>query len=199
MLIGGGRAFGPRPKGPDGWKRKVNRKEERLGLQVALSDKWRRGDLSIVENLGMLLPSTSLLHSGLASNGWVDSLFILGTQRAAELEESKRWFELSSRNLGSVALVGDATKLGIWELVKHRKVIIELSAVDEVIKRLDPETLWDLEAQSMDDLEKQLERMSTEEEDDEEQEEELDEKELAAIEAEMEAASLDLGGQVSKP
>ena len=45
MLTGGGRAFGPRPKGPDGWTRKINRKEEQLGLRVGLSEKWRSGDL----------------------------------------------------------------------------------------------------------------------------------------------------------
>lgn len=143
MLTGGGRAFGPRPKGPDGWKRKVNRKEERLGLAVGFSDKWRRGDLAIVESLGMDLTSTRLLASRLASRGWADALFVKSAgERSLEEAKESNFFNLSSANLSSVTIVSDPSKLGIWDILKRRKIVMELSAVDEVIKRLDPENNW---------------------------------------------------------
>jgi large subunit ribosomal protein L4 len=140
MLIGGGRAFGPRPKGPDGWKLKVNRKEERLGLAVGLSDKWRGGDLSIVESFGMDIPSTATLATRLSCRGWSDALFILASPDAADgLSREKQCFEKSLANLPNVGIVTDISTMGIWEIIKRKKVIIELSAVDEVIKRLDPD------------------------------------------------------------
>lgn len=164
MLTGGGRAFGPRPKGPDGWARKVNRKETRLGLRVGLSDKWRSGDLCIVENLGISESSTRSLQSRLLCRGWGDAVFVLAKERSEEAQEQKALFELASRNLTEISLVTDAADLGIWDIVKRKKVVMELSAVDEVINRLDPEGLWNRDV----------------EEDWEDEEEELDEETMAA-------------------
>lgn len=143
MLTGGGRAFGPRTKGPDGWNRKVNRKEERVGLRVGLSDKWRSGDLCVVDRLGMSQSKTRLLNERLESRGWGDALFILAKERTEEMALEKEMFEFASRNLEGLSIIDDAAELGIWEIVKRKKVIIELGAVDELIHRLDPEAMWD--------------------------------------------------------
>lgn len=151
MLIGGGRAFGPRTKGPDGWKRKLNRKEERLGLCVALSEKWRNGALSIVqfgEETGNEIPSTRMLAQKLKSRGWADAVFILGESSPSAESD---WLEKSSRNLLGVTIVKDAAKLGIWELLKRKKVIVELSALDSIVSRLDPESNWDQENEEYDE------------------------------------------------
>ena len=86
MLRGGGNAFALTPKGPDGWKREVNRKEEQLGLRVSLSDKWRAGDLAVVENIGLDEISTRILRERLATRGWTDALFILAPGTTAEKE-----------------------------------------------------------------------------------------------------------------
>ncbi|GAA6002727.1 hypothetical protein JCM10207_007646 [Rhodosporidiobolus poonsookiae] len=139
MLKGGGRAFGPRPKGPDGWKRKINRKEEQLGLRVALSEKWRAGDLAVVDKLGLDEPLTRVLGRKLASRGWQDALFV--TSLAGEVQ-SRAAFELAAGNLPDVALVTDVSDMTVWDIVKRRKVVLELEAVEDVISRVDPYGPW---------------------------------------------------------
>jgi len=68
----------------------------------------------------------------------------MGKVRSEEAQREKEMFELASRNLTDIHLITDAEEMGIWELVKRRKVIMELSAVDEIIHRVDPEALWDV-------------------------------------------------------
>ncbi|BGP12400.1 hypothetical protein JCM10213_001995 [Rhodosporidiobolus nylandii] len=139
MLKGGGRAFGPRPKGPDGWARKINRKEEQLGLRVALSEKWRAGNLAVVDKLGMGAPLTRELRQKLASRGWSDALFV--TSVVSE-DAARAAFELAAGNLPDVALVTDVKDMTVWDVVKRRKVILELEAVDDVVERVDPYGPW---------------------------------------------------------
>lgn len=143
MLKGGGHSFALTPKGPDGWSRKVNRKELQLGLRVGLSDKWRKGDLVIVDKLAWGEISTRGLGSRLKSRGWDDALFILADTATApisvEEEVDRESFILSSGNLPLIEVVDDPNDLGIWEILKRRKIVMELSAVDQVIRRLDPE------------------------------------------------------------
>lgn len=148
MLMGGGRAFGPRPKGEDGWNRKVNRKEERLGLRVSLSEKWRSGELAVVDRIAMESISTRVLNSKLGSRGWLDALFITAS---GSDDGGRKAFELSSGNLSDVALVSKIDKLGVWDIVKRKKVVIELAAIDEVIARLDPENEWGVDDEDFED------------------------------------------------
>jgi len=142
MLKGGGRAFGPRAKGPDGWKRKINRKEEQLGLRVSLSEKWRSGQLAVVEKLGLDQPSTRTLREKLVERGWTNALFITGDS-TNEIDERARWaFELSSGNLPDVAVCTNVFDMSVWDIVKRRNVILDLEAVDSVIARIDPDGPW---------------------------------------------------------
>lgn len=177
MLTGGGVSHGPRRKGPEGWTRKVNRREERLGLKVALSDKWRSGDLIVVERIGIDGVSTRNLKSRIDSRGWSEALFIFASQRSVEEMKEKRFFRLASQNLSGVMMVEDLKELGVWGVVKSRKVVIELGAVDELIARLDPETIYD-----EDDEDEEWES--------EEGEKEMEEEEMAK---ELEAALIQAG------
>lgn len=139
MLKGGGRAFGPRPKGPEGWQRKINRKEEQLGLRVSLSEKWRSGNLVVVDKLGLDEPRTRVLSQKLASRGWTDALFVTAAATGAdEGVQARAAFELAVGNIPNVALVTDVKDLTVWDIVKRRSVVVELEAVDEVIERVDP-------------------------------------------------------------
>lgn len=143
MLVGGGRAFGPRSKGPDGWKRKINRKEEQLGLRVALSEKWRTGRLSVVDQLAMEEPSTRVLKEKLAGRQWQDTLFIGANTPSPSA--GLRSFELACGNLPDVAFLDNAEDINVWEVVKRKNVVLELEAVDQLIARIDPEGPWVLE------------------------------------------------------
>lgn len=180
MLVGGGRAFGPRPKGPDGWLRKVNRKEEQLGLRVALSEKWRTGRLSVVQRLELEEgPSTRVLKEKLAGRQWLDTLFVGSALSPAPS------FELACGNLPDVAYLNDVKDLNVWEVVKRQNVVIELEAVDQVISRIDPDGGWEL-AQS---LEEELEFA--------EQEEEA-EFDAVAAEAELEAELAEAEAEIAQ-
>lgn len=143
MLRGGGNAFAKQPKGPDGWSLKVNRKEERLGLRVGLSDKWRQGRLNVVDRLAMQDASTRVLKQSLQRQDWLDSLFIVANGQDRDAQQIA--FELSSGNLTDVAVVSEIEELGVWDIVKHKNVVIEMDALDELIYRLDPDLAQDLE------------------------------------------------------
>ncbi|KAK4052915.1 54S ribosomal protein yml6, mitochondrial [Microbotryomycetes sp. JL221] len=143
MLKGGGHAFAKQPKGPDGWSLKVNNKEQRLGLRVGLSDKWRSGKLHIVDRLAMADASTRQLNKYLSKRDWLDSCFIVANGQDRDVEQIA--FELSSDNLPDVHVVSDIDQLGVWDIVKHNNVILELDAIDELIYKLDPELAQDLE------------------------------------------------------
>ncbi|KDE02302.1 hypothetical protein MVLG_07127 [Microbotryum lychnidis-dioicae p1A1 Lamole] len=145
MLKGGGRAFGKRPKGPDGWARLVNRKEERLGLSVGLSDKWRVGGLNVVEQIGMDLISTRKLNENVLRKGWSDTLFILGTKSDPLELSAQAKFELSAGNLENLSCIKQMDELKVWDIVKKRNIVVELDAVDELIHRVDPEWAWEEE------------------------------------------------------
>lgn len=162
MLVGGGRAFGLTPKGPDGWKRKVNRKEEQLGLRVGLSEKWRAGNLVVVEKLGLGEVSTRVLKGRLASRGWLDALFVLAGDPAPEDVEAREAFVLASGNLEDVAVVSEVEKLGVWEIVKRRKVVMELAAVDELIRKMDPEGRLGVEDEEYQEGELEVEELARE-------------------------------------
>lgn len=138
MLKGGGRAFGPRAKGPEGWKRKINRKEEQLGLKVSLSDKWRTGNLAVVDKLALDLPKARLLQEKLGARDWEDALFV--TARLVENERAA--FALAAGNLPTVAVVDNVDDLTVWEILRRRKVVLDLDAVDHLIERVDPEGPW---------------------------------------------------------
>ncbi|KAK4696180.1 large subunit ribosomal protein L4, partial [Phenoliferia sp. Uapishka_3] len=150
MLRGGGNAFALTPKGPDGWMRKVNRKEEQLGLRVGISDKWRSGDLVVVDKVGLEEIGTRVLRERLATRGWTDALFILNAGGDLEAKDA---FVRSAGNLPGISVVEDPSELGIWEIVKSRKVVIELDALEDLIKKCDPEGKlvaeeeWDFEGE----------------------------------------------------
>lgn len=135
MLVGGGRAFGPRPKGPDGWKLKVNHKERQLGTRVALSEKWRAGRLAVIDKAGLDVPKTRVLYEELVKREWEEALFIA---TAGEADEAREFFVRAARNLPGVKVVTDIETLSVYDIVKGKRVIMELDSVDDVIARADP-------------------------------------------------------------
>ncbi|GAA5871911.1 hypothetical protein JCM3774_000726 [Rhodotorula dairenensis] len=181
MLKGGGRAFGPRAKGPEGWKRKINRKEEQLGLKVSLSDKWRSGHLAVVDKLALDVPKTRLLQEKLGARGWEDALFVTGLLDESDNERAA--FALAAGNLPGVAVVDNVDDLTVWEILRRRNVVLEMDAVDQLIERVDPEGPWidemeeemlleaeadaaalvqaEFEALSVEEQERQLQSMAT--------------------------------------
>lgn len=123
---------------------KVNRKEERLGLRVALSEKWRAGDLAIVDRLALTTPEPKTRDLALRLKGrdWADALFVMGEREVGSQEAwEAHLFELAAGNLPRVATVTELDKLGTYDVVRQRKVVIELDALDALVARLDPDNV----------------------------------------------------------
>jgi len=55
IRVGGGVAFGPRPKD---WYHPISKKKKRLALKIALSEKAQSGQIMIIEDLSFENPST---------------------------------------------------------------------------------------------------------------------------------------------
>ena len=55
IRIGGGRAFGPKPKD---WSRKIPKKKKRLALKIALSQKAENGEIFFIDKLDFEKPET---------------------------------------------------------------------------------------------------------------------------------------------
>ena len=102
----------------------------------------------VVERLAVEEVSTRIVRERLATRGWMDALFIVGKQ-----DQEEQAFELAVGNLPDVAVVSEIDKLGVWDIVKRRKVVLELSAVDELIARLDPDNHWGVEDEEYDEEE----------------------------------------------
>jgi len=126
---GGGRAF---PKIPKDWSLGLNRKVFELGLRVALSERWRRGELTIIPETPSLpnISTRELLESisqQPLADTWKDSLFLL-----SEITDT---FGLSARNLPKVS-VKEVEDVDVYSLLQGKRVILDMKAVQQLEQRL---------------------------------------------------------------
>ncbi len=123
--VGGGIPFGPRPRD---YSIKMNRKERRLALLSALTNKVK--DMVVVEDLTLKTPKTKDLKAILAGLKLEDTNTLIIVK---ELEEN---LILASRNLQNVVLI-DASEINVLDLVAADKVLTTEDAIrkiEEVLK-----------------------------------------------------------------
>ena len=123
--VGGGIPFGPRPRD---YSIKMNRKERRLALLSALTNKAK--DMVVVEDLTLKTPKTKDLKAILAGLKLEDTNTLIIVK---ELEEN---LILASRNLQNVVLI-DASEINVLDLVAADKVLTTEDAIrkiEEVLK-----------------------------------------------------------------
>lgn len=114
MLRGGAHAFAKEPKGPHGWDRAINRKEEALAVRHALSARWREGKLDVVDRVQMRGSSkTRELRDRLASRGWLDALFVF---RSTTTDPVTRLAPATSRPTAAPPPVITGEDLALFEL-----------------------------------------------------------------------------------
>ena len=121
-IVGGGRAFGPRPRD---YSFKLNKKVKRLARVSALSYKVKEEKLIVVEDFNFENPKTKNMVKVLGDLklGEKKSLFVLNCQDNFVL--------LSARNISSVS-VTDAKSVNTYGILRANNVIFSETAIKEL-------------------------------------------------------------------
>jgi large subunit ribosomal protein L4 len=119
--IGGGIAFGPKPRG---YTVKVNRKARRKALRAALSLHAERGTLAVLDPSKFSEPSTKAAAQALADFGEGRALILL----APEGEES---CAKSFRNIAAVSVL-PVDQAGVADIIGASRLIASQAAIDRL-------------------------------------------------------------------
>lgn len=126
--VGGGVAFGPRPRS---YAQALPKKMRRLAIRSALSGKVADGQLHVIDSLGMDSPRTKEMLRILRNSGIERSVLIV-------TEEPNQSVRVSARNLQKTKVL-PAPYLNVVDLVVHRDLLL----TEEAVRRI--EGLWAVE------------------------------------------------------
>ncbi len=130
LWVGGGKAHGPR--NDKDYSQKVNKKMKHAALFAVLSQKWKDGEVKVLDTLAAPEPKTKLLALALQN--------ILNMKKG-----SKRYDTLlvpagtnaiisrSSSNLPKAKAV-DAASLNIYDILNHRNLLLEKRSIAVIEK-----------------------------------------------------------------
>ena len=127
--IGGGIAFGPKPRG---YTVKVNRKARKRALRAALSLHAERGSLAVLDPSKFDTPSTKSAAEALSSFGEGRALVVL----AREGEEN---CAKSFRNIRGVSVL-PADDVGVADIVGAARLVLSQAAIDHITRLASKET-----------------------------------------------------------
>lgn len=117
-------AHGPRPRS---YATRINRKERRRALCLALSEHARSGSLTVLDKFEMTAIKTA------------DFVKVMGAMEAGSslvvLAEENRETKLSSRNVPNAKVVLDG-QLNLHDLMKYERLILTEAAVEKIEGRL---------------------------------------------------------------
>ena len=121
LWVGGGTVFGPHPRK---YGFTMPRKQRRLALKCALSDKVRTGDFIVLDDLQFDAPKTKSVIKMLSDFG-VDAKSLIIT-----LDENEN-VELSSRNIPGVKAI-NTMGLNVYDILNHTKLFITKAAIEKI-------------------------------------------------------------------
>lgn len=121
---GGGVVFGPLPRSHDF---KVNKKQMRSALCVALSRRVSAGDVVVLNDLDFLQPKTKEFVAFMEKFELPDALLVLGDER--------RHVELAARNVAKATVV-PPVGVNVYDVLRRKKLVLTRSAVDALVLRL---------------------------------------------------------------
>ena len=127
--IGGGIAFGPKPRG---YTVKVNRKARRRALRAALSLHAERGTVAVLDPSKFDTPSTKSAAEALDSFGEGRALIVLA--REGEDNCAK-----SFRNIRGVSVL-PADDVGVADIIGAARLVLSQSALDHLTRLAAKET-----------------------------------------------------------
>ena len=126
IFVGGGVAHGP--KGEKAYKkRKINKKEKRLSIVSALSEKTYNKDLIILNDFNVEIKKTKEMYKLIKDLNITNSLFLLD-------KNSKLKIEKSIRNIPNIK-VADTNHFSTFDLIKFKKLVLTETSLKEIEKR----------------------------------------------------------------
>jgi large subunit ribosomal protein L4 len=117
-------AHGPTPTE---YTTRLNKKERRRALCIALSDCLREGKLTVVNKLELAEVKTKAFTDVLKSFDTPSGLFVLA--------EANNTVELSARNIPNTKVVLDG-QINLQDVLKSKRLILTEAAVDKLEERL---------------------------------------------------------------
>jgi large subunit ribosomal protein L4 len=127
--IGGGIAFGPKPRG---YTVKVNRKARRKALRAALSLHAERGTLAVIDPADYAEPSTKKAAAALDSFGEGRPLIVLGAEDEATCAKS-------FRNIRGISVLS-ADEVGVADVIGAARLVLSQSALERLGQLAAPPT-----------------------------------------------------------
>ena len=121
LWVGGGTVFGPQPRS---YAFRMPKKQRRLAIKCALSDKVASGDFIVLDDLQFDAPKTKSVVKMLGDFG-VDAKSLIIT-----LDENEN-VELSSRNIPGVKAI-NTMGLNVYDILNHTKLVITKAAIEKI-------------------------------------------------------------------
>ena len=121
LWVGGGTVFGPHPRS---YAFRMPKKQRRLAIKCALSDKVASGDFIVLDELGFDAPKTKSVVKMLGDFG-VDAKSLIIT-----LDENEN-VERSARNIPGVKAI-NTTGLNVYDILNHTKLFITKAAIERI-------------------------------------------------------------------
>ena len=121
IWVGGGTVFGPAPRS---YAFRMPRKQRRLAIMCALSDKVQSGDFVVLDSIDFAAPKTREMVKML-NDFSVDSKALIITAGEAENVEK------SSRNIPGVKAI-NTNGLNVYDILNHNKLFITKDAITRI-------------------------------------------------------------------
>ena len=121
IWVGGGTIFGPHPRK---YAFSMPRKQRRLAIKCALSDKVQSGEFLVLDSLDFDAPKTKNVVKMLKDFSVDDKALIITAGEAENVEKS-------SRNIPGVKAI-NTTGLNVYDILNHDKLFITKDAITRI-------------------------------------------------------------------
>ena len=121
IWVGGGTVFGPQPRS---YAFSMPRKQRRLAIKCALSDKVQSGDFLVIDNLDFDAPKTKNVVKMLQDFKVENKALLITCEEAENVEKS-------SRNIPGVKAI-NTTGLNVYDILNHDKLFISKDAITRI-------------------------------------------------------------------
>jgi len=121
VWVGGGVVFGPHPRS---YTFSMPRKQRRLAIKCALSDKVQSGDFLVLDSLDFEAPKTKEVVKMLEAFEVSKKALIITAEEAENVEKS-------ARNIEGVKAI-NTTGLNVYDILNHDKLFITKDAITRI-------------------------------------------------------------------
>ena len=121
IWVGGGTVFGPQPRS---YAFSMPRKQRRLAIKCALTDKVNSNDFIVVDNIEFAAPKTKDVVKMLKDFSIDDKALIITADFAENVEKS-------SRNIPGVKAI-NSNGLNVYDILNHNKLFITKDAITRI-------------------------------------------------------------------